>query len=69
MVLFSFLVKAPARLGLSFSGTADPVSHDSAKIDGGAGLPVSEDLGALPNWLAAAGIMEAALTGKFSEDG
>jgi hypothetical protein len=30
-------------------------------------IVLTEDPGAMPNWVAAAGIMEAALTGKFSE--
>jgi hypothetical protein len=30
-------------------------------------IVLTEDPGAMPNWVAAAGIMQAALTGKFSE--
>jgi hypothetical protein len=30
-------------------------------------IVLTEDPGAMPNWVAAAGIMEAALTSKFSE--
>jgi hypothetical protein len=30
-------------------------------------IVLTEHPGAMPNWVAAAGIMEAALTGKFSE--
>jgi hypothetical protein len=30
-------------------------------------IVLTEDPGAMPNWVAAAGIMEAALTAKFSE--
>jgi hypothetical protein len=33
----------------------------------GVAIVLTEDPGALPNWIAAAGIMEAALTDKFSE--
>jgi hypothetical protein len=33
----------------------------------GAAIVLTEHPGALPNWVAAAGIMEAALTDKFSE--
>jgi hypothetical protein len=34
---------------------------------GGVAIVLTEEPGALPNWVAAAGIMEAALTDKFSE--
>jgi len=33
----------------------------------GVAIELTEDPGALPNWVAGAGIMEAALTDKFSE--
>jgi hypothetical protein len=33
----------------------------------GVAIVLTEDPGALPNWVAVAGIMEAALTDKFSE--
>jgi hypothetical protein len=33
----------------------------------GVAIVLTEEPGALPNWVAAAGIMEAALTDKFSE--
>jgi hypothetical protein len=33
----------------------------------GVAIVLTEDPGALPNWVAAAGIMEAALTDKFAE--
>ena len=33
----------------------------------GVAIVLTEDPGALPNWVAGAGIMEAALTDKFSE--
>jgi hypothetical protein len=33
----------------------------------GIAIVLTEDPGALPNWVAAAGIMEAALTDRFSE--
>jgi hypothetical protein len=33
----------------------------------GVAIVVTEEPGALPNWVAAAGIMEAALTKKFSK--
>jgi hypothetical protein len=42
-------------------------SRGSALKMGGVAIVLTEEPGALPNWVAAAGSMEAALTDKFSE--